>query len=54
MMVKAPLVLEIINLQPYEVTMHTPKHPVSIKKLKKVDPAMGETTAAAVMERGGC
>jgi len=53
MVVKAPYVVKMIAPNPSEMTMHTPRHPVSVKKVNKVvDPATGETTAAAVMELG--
>eukprot|EP00984_Skeletonema_dohrnii_P014630 scaffold6162_cov93-Skeletonema_dohrnii-CCMP3373.AAC.10 len=53
MVVKAPYVVKMIAPNPSEMTMHTPRHPVSVTKVNKVvDPATGETTAAAVMELG--
>ena len=53
MVVKAPYVVKIIAPDPSEMTMHTGRHPMSIKKVNKVvDPATGKTTAAAVMEFG--
>ncbi|KAL7498394.1 hypothetical protein ACHAWT_006228 [Skeletonema menzelii] len=53
MVVKAPYVVKIIAPDPSEMTMHTGRHPMSIKKVNKVvDPATGNTTAAAVMEFG--
>lgn len=53
MVVKAPYVVKMIAPNPSEMTMHTPRHPVSVTKVNKVvDPATGKTTAAAVMEVG--
>jgi len=51
MVVKAPYVVKIIAPNACEMTMHTPRHPVNIKKVNKVvDPSTGETSAAALME----
>ena len=51
--VKAPYLVKIISPDPTEMTMHTPRHPVSIKKVNKVvDKSTGKTTAAALMEVG--
>ena len=53
MVVKAPYVVKMMSPTPSELTIHTPRHPVSINKVNKVvDPLTGETTAAAVMELG--
>lgn len=51
--VKAPYVVKMISPNPCEMTMHSERHPVSIKKVNKVvDPVTGKTTAAALMEAG--
>ena len=53
MVVKAPYVVKMIAPNASEMTMHTPRHPVSITKVNKVvDPITGKTTSAAVMEVG--
>ena len=53
MVVAAPYVVKLIAPEPSAMTMHSPNHPITIKKVNKVvDPKTGKTTAAAVMEVG--